>query len=43
HLAEMNHSPAFWAVVDRLFPGWPAERDWLRARGQDLHGWRFGD
>ncbi len=22
HLAEMNHSPAFWAVVARLKPDW---------------------
>lgn len=43
HLAEMNHSPAFWAVVDRLYPGWQAQRDWLRQEGQSLHGWRFGD
>ncbi len=43
HLAEMNHSPAFWAVVERLFPGWQAQRDWLRAHGAELHRWRFGD
>lgn len=43
HLAEMNHSPAFWAVVTRLYPGWQAQRDWLRSRGQDLHAYRFGD
>jgi predicted metal-dependent hydrolase len=43
HLAEMNHSPAFWAVVGQLCPGWRAERDWLRSEGQALHGYRFGD
>ena len=41
HLVEMNHSPAFWAVVDRLFPGWQARRDWLRQNGQRLHAIRF--
>lgn len=41
HLAEMNHSPAFWAVVTRLCPGWQAHRNWLREHGQGLHGYRF--
>lgn len=43
HLAEMNHSPAFWRVVERLYPDWQAERDWLRGEGQALHRYRFGD
>ena len=41
HLAEMNHSPAFWAVVDRLCPGWQPHRDWLRENGEALHRVRF--
>ena len=41
HLVEMNHSAAFWAVVARLYPGWKAERAWLHAHGQGLHGYRF--
>lgn len=41
HLVEMNHSPAFWAVVGRLFPGWQAQRAWLRGQGNQLHGYRF--
>ena len=41
HLAEMNHSPAFWAVVDRLYPGWKTQRKWLHGQGQALHGYRF--
>ncbi|MCU0815608.1 MAG: M48 family metallopeptidase [Cypionkella sp.] len=41
HLAEMNHSPAFWAVVERLYPGWQAQRAWLHREGQGLHGYRF--
>ncbi len=40
HLVEMNHSAAFWAVVERLYPGWQVQRDWLRAEGASLHGWR---
>lgn len=41
HLAQMNHSPAFWAVVERLCPGWQIERNWLREHGQGLHAYRF--
>jgi predicted metal-dependent hydrolase len=43
HLVEMNHAPAFWAVVARLMPGYAARRAWLRRHGQDLHGYRFAD
>ena len=43
HLIEMNHSPAFWAVVARLMPDYAARRTWLRREGQDLHAIRFGD
>ena len=32
HLAEMNHSPAFWNTVERLFPGWRSASDLLDAR-----------
>jgi predicted metal-dependent hydrolase len=42
HLAEMNHSPRFWAVVARLVPDYPARRAWLRRHGPSLHRWRFG-
>ncbi len=42
HLAEMNHSPAFWAVVERLFPRWQVQRSWLHRDGQALHGYVFG-
>lgn len=43
HLAEMNHSPAFWAVVARLLPEYEAPRAWLRHEGAGLHRYRFGD
>ena len=43
HLIEMNHSPAYWAVVARLYPGWPRQRLWLRTQGQRLHAYRFTD
>ncbi len=30
HLLEMNHSPRFWAVVERLYPDWRSARAALR-------------
>ncbi|WP_425091725.1 M48 family metallopeptidase [Tropicimonas sp. S265A] len=43
HLAEMNHSPAFWGTVDRLYPNYEAPRAWLRREGAGLHRYRFRD
>lgn len=43
HLAEMNHSPAFWAVVERLRPGHTQERNWLKRHGTQLQALRFRD
>jgi predicted metal-dependent hydrolase len=43
HLVQMNHSPAFWAVVQNLCPTWRAHRGWLRHEGGDLHRLRFQD
>lgn len=41
HLVEMNHSPAFWARVAELHPGWEADRRWLREHGAWMHRYRF--
>jgi predicted metal-dependent hydrolase len=41
HMVEMNHSHRFWAVVERLYPGWQDQRDWLRRHGSALHAVRF--
>ena len=43
HLEEMNHSPAFWAVVAHLCPEYRRLRRWLRSEGGALHRYRFGD
>jgi len=43
HLEEMNHSPAFWAQVEGLMPGYKAPRRWLRENAQSLHRYRFKD
>ena len=37
HLAEANHSPAFWAVVARLYGDPKPARTWLKAHGAALH------
>lgn len=43
HLAEMNHSPDFWAVVTRLYGPYADQRGWLRQHGARLHRYRFED
>jgi predicted metal-dependent hydrolase len=30
HLLELNHSPRFWAEVERVFPNYRAAEDWLK-------------
>lgn len=42
HLAEMNHSPAFWSVVRRLVPDYESHRRWLKRHGTGLHRLDFG-
>lgn len=37
HLVEMNHSPAFWAVVASLVGEAGEPRRWLKAHGPALH------
>lgn len=41
HLQHMDHSPAFWATVEGLFPDHRCERNWLRRDGAGLHRYRF--
>jgi predicted metal-dependent hydrolase len=36
HLAVMDHSPRFWAVMGRLMPGYEVPRRWLRDHGATL-------
>lgn len=43
HLVEMNHSAAFWSVVESIFPDYQNCRDWLRHNGDQLHRFDFGD
>jgi predicted metal-dependent hydrolase len=37
HLVELNHSPAYWALVQRLCPQYRVLRGWLRQNGRLLH------
>jgi len=40
HLLEMNHSPRFWRLVQRICPHHQGAKAWLDAHGADLH--RYG-
>lgn len=41
HLEQMNHSPRFWALVEKLYGPHQDERRWLKAHGEKLHRYRF--
>jgi len=36
HLEILDHSPRFWALVERHWPSYREERDWLRLHGATL-------
>jgi predicted metal-dependent hydrolase len=36
HLAVMDHSPRFWALMERVMPGYEGPRGWLRHHGGTL-------
>jgi len=38
HRLEMNHSPAFWKLVEGIFPDYKACRRWLNDHGNELIG-----
>lgn len=41
HLIEMNHSPAYWHLVNQIFPDYKNQRTWLKANGGLLHRYMF--
>jgi predicted metal-dependent hydrolase len=36
HLEILDHSPRFWALVQRYWPTWREEREWLSRNGATL-------
>jgi predicted metal-dependent hydrolase len=40
HLRELNHSPAFWALLAEARPGWPAQAAWLKEHAIEIGGYR---
>jgi hypothetical protein len=36
HRKHMNHSPAFWAEVERVLPDYSDSRKWLKTHGREL-------
>ena len=38
HRKELNHSPAFWAEVEKACPGYRSQRQWLKENGAALIG-----
>ena len=41
HLVHLDHSPRFWALTERLCPGWKVQRRWLRHEGPRIHSIDF--
>ena len=38
HQKEMNHSPRFWAEVERVLPDYRTQKQWLKDNGTQLMG-----
>ena len=36
HRKEMNHSPKFWAEVERILPDYREQKRWLKEKGRSL-------
>ena len=38
HRLQLNHSPAFWALVEKTLPDYRARKQWLKTNGAALIG-----
>lgn len=38
HRKEMNHSPAFWSLIEKVLPDYKVQRTWLKEHGAKLIG-----
>lgn len=36
HLTQMNHSKAFWNMVERVMPDYKLSKNWLKEHGHEL-------
>lgn len=43
HRKEMNHSPQFWAEVEKVLPEYKKARKWLKENGGDIIGSMVGE
>ena len=43
HRKEMNHSPRFWAEVERVLPQYKKARSWLKENGGNIIGSMVGE
>ena len=41
HLVEMNHSAAYWRLVESIYPDYQNQRNWLKINGATLHRYVF--
>lgn len=41
HLIEMNHSDAYWALVEEISPNYKTDRKWLKVNGALLHQYQL--
>lgn len=41
HRIEMNHSQAFWNLVESILPDYKQQREWLKEHGEEIMRTRF--
>lgn len=41
HLIEMNHSAAYWTLVEQVYPDYKQHKQWLKRNGTLLHSYQL--